>query len=671
MTKTFLGSGLSTLALTAALLGSTSPAGAERYLFDILFGDRGTQGSSAQMQQGRDGGWRNAVPQRNVAPGRAGPEGAQRAVPQRQTPPAAQIAAPRFHDFAAPPLARVDFAGLTSAVSGSVGDDAASSFIKALDGLSGFELLAEKKIAAALVEYYAENPHFIWVDESGPNERADKVLDVLGNADSFGLSHVDYAVHVPLPADALVANPDDRMKALVRFEMALTARVLRYARDAKLGRLDPDKLSGYHDFPTKRFDEKTVLQVLAYTAKPVAYLHSLHPQNELFAALGQELKTLRAEAGDEIAVARDTFVRPGGSHPEFSKILRIIERDADDEFRAEHGALLVAHLGSETYAKELVPIIKAAQRQHNLKPDGIVGSRTVNALAGESKAERIQKVLLSMERLRWHPSYLGSTRVMINAPSFTASYSEDGVEKLSMNAVVGKPSSQTYFFHDEIEYVEFNPYWGVPRSIIVNEMLPKLRRDPGYLDRAGYEVIDPRGKRVSSTAVNWSAYGANVPYGVRQPPGSRNALGELKIMFPNSHDIYMHDTPEKSLFSRASRAYSHGCVRLEDPRAMAAAVLRTTVDDVAGEVRKGRNMRRDVPSRIPVYVGYFTAWPGQSGSVSYYDDIYERDAHLRKALAKVEAGRRAGADPLLVAPEGWREKHEDGKDLQAAEQHTR
>ncbi len=154
-----------------------------------------------------------------------------------------------------------------------------------------------------------------------------------------------------------------------------------------------------------------------------------------------------------------------------------------------------------------------------------------------------------------------------------------------MRVVVGQKSNQTYFFSDTIETVEYNPYWGVPHSIIVNEMLPKLYEDPAYLDDIGYEVTTASGAPISSTAVDWHAVALKkLPINVRQRPGDDNALGELKILFPNSHAIYMHDTPSKRLFQRDSRAFSHGCVRLEDPRAMAAAVLGKPVDYIASRI---------------------------------------------------------------------------------------
>jgi murein L,D-transpeptidase YcbB/YkuD len=262
----------------------------------------------------------------------------------------------------------------------------------------------------------------------------------------------------------------------------------------------------------------------------------------------------------------------------------------------------------------------------------------VAALAGESRASRQEKVRIAMEQIRWLPSDLGSPRVFINQPAFTASYIEGGEEKLKTRTVIGGTGNQTSFFFDEIKQVDYNPYWGVPQSIIVNEMLPRLRNDPGYLDRAGYEVTDSKGKRIPSSSINWSQYGGKVPFNVRQAPSEANALGELKILFPNKHAIYMHDTPQKSYFERDMRALSHGCVRLQDPRGMAAAVLGTSVEHVAEKLGKGHSTEK-VTRRIPVYVAYFTAWPDMTGKVEYFGDVYGRDARLRQAIEATEAVR--------------------------------
>jgi murein L,D-transpeptidase YcbB/YkuD len=169
-------------------------------------------------------------------------------------------------------------------------------------------------------------------------------------------------------------------------------------------------------------------------------------------------------------------------------------------------------------------------------------------------------------------------------------------------------------------------------------MLPRLRSDPDYLDRSGYEVTDAKGRRIPSSSIDWSQYGGKVPFSVRQAPSEANALGELKILFPNKHAIYMHDTPQKAFFQRDMRALSHGCVRLQDPRGMAAAVLGTSIDYVAQKLKQGHSSEK-VTRKIPVYVAYFTAWPDLSGKVEYFGDVYDRDTRLRQALDATEAVR--------------------------------
>ncbi|HSM19454.1 MAG TPA: L,D-transpeptidase family protein, partial [Hyphomicrobiales bacterium] len=258
----------------------------------------------------------------------------------------------------------------------------------------------------------------------------------------------------------------------------------------------------------------------------------------------------------------------------------------------------------------------------------------------ETRQDKIDKLVLAMERARWLPAYLGNRYVFINEPAFQATYSETGKEPLSMRVVVGKKENQTYFFADKVEKVEYNPYWGVPESIIINEMVPKLYRDPSYLDRLGYEVTTQSGRRVSSRSVDWYGVASRrVPINVRQPPGRKNALGLVKIMFPNKHSIYMHDTPAKQLFEKDMRAFSHGCVRLQKPREMAAAVLGKSVDYVDRRIAQGRNDSEQVTGNIPVYVSYFTAWPAADGKVRYYDDMYERDMYLARAIERTEAAR--------------------------------
>ncbi|MGB7431365.1 MAG: L,D-transpeptidase family protein, partial [Ahrensia sp.] len=342
---------------------------------------------------------------------------------------------------------------------------------------------------------------------------------------------------------------------------------------------------------------------------------------------------------DSIDFPDNLLLKPGTANDALPLVIKAIKRNLRAETRQVHQASLDTYTGSINYDEALVALVRDVQRDLGLAPDGIVGPKTAARLGGESPDVRIAKITYAMERLRWHPEQYGDRQVVINQPEFRVRYMENGKTALAMNVVVGTLQNQTYFFHDEIETVVFNPYWGVPQSIIVNEFLPKLHRDPGYLDRAGYVVSTYGGKQVSSSSVNWRQYSSGVPFNVRQKPGPKNALGELKILFPNEHAIYMHDTPAKSLFARDSRAYSHGCVRLEDPRAMAAAVLGKDMSYVRSQLGGYEHAER-VSDKVPVYVSYFTAWPDDSGAIAYHADVYKRDEHLQKALATVASARK-------------------------------
>ncbi len=553
----------------------------------------------------------------------------------------AKITGPGYNAYKADRLVKVDFSGLSNGLSPVAYQPSADPvrFAEAVANLADYELLAERDVAAALTAYYAENRDFVWVSDGAPNARATDAIRAMGEAAGYGLDPADYSVTIP-PATA--TNREMRGSDLIRFEMALSARALRYVRDATMGRIDPNRISGYYDFPAKPVNLQAAVKTMSQSANVRAFLETQHPQNPEYNALRVELEALEAEADDEVVIDPKLLVKPGETNPELPKVLGLIARNLDDEMGGDFGEVLYRQGRSEVYTDELVSVIKAVQTRAGLKADGVLGPRTVNTLAGISKAERLDKVRIALEQLRWMPSQLGDTRVFVNQPSFVASYIENGEEKLSTRVVVGAPATQTSFFFDEIEQVDYNPYWGVPQSILVNEMLPRLRRDPGYLDRAGYEVVDAKGKRIPSSSVNWGAYGSKVPFGVRQTPSEANALGELKILFPNKHAIYMHDTPQKKLFERDARALSHGCIRLQNPRGMAAAVLGTSVDHVVEKLAKGHSSEK-VARKIPVYVAYFTAWPTLSGQVEYFADVYGRDTRLKLALEATQAVRAPGS----------------------------
>jgi murein L,D-transpeptidase YcbB/YkuD len=497
-------------------------------------------------------------------------------------------------------------------------------------------VLAEPEIAAAVSQHYAANPGLLWLGADGkPNIRAQAVSIVFANAEKVGLEPADYAVAAP------AADAADADLSAARYEVEMTARAIRYGLDASTGRVDPNKLSGYHDFPKGRGNAKAVAERL-FSGQTAAELRAMNPDSKYFRALREELAALDEQEDDAIVIPADTLVKPGETSAQLPNILAAIRKKGSDALRQQFAAELAEPAAGEpareTMTPELTELVKAFQKEMGLGADGVVGRNTVSKLTDVDVETKRRRVIIAMEQLRWHPRDLGSRHVFINQPAFVARYVNGGRTQLAMRVVVGTRANQTSFFHDVIETVEYNPYWGIPESILVNEYLPKLRANPAYFDERGYEVADSKGRRMSSASINWNQVGRGSGLSVRQSPGEANALGELKILFPNKHAIYMHDTPARNLFNNSVRAYSHGCVRLHKPREMAAAVLGKNTDYIAQRLGQGHGAD-DVPGNIPVYVAYFTAWPDDDGKVGYFADIYGRDDRVEKAFDATRSAR--------------------------------
>lgn len=625
------------LATISLLSGMTAlyaaPAGALT-LMDML---RGGPGKSREAGQGRDVPVYQEIPPNRMNQGlpgvREGTVAAGTAARDSDPEPAPRISGPRYYTYKSESVRAVSSKGFTTA----------------LPFFDSARISAPATIAAAVEAYYGTGSEPVWVTEGAINDRAKAVMAFFETVGTSGLDPADYTVSIPSPdvtasiGDAPAApeaqGNEAWQKALAQFELKLSVKVLTYVQDTQRGRVDPNKLSGYHDFKLKDINLAPVLKMARLSPDIGKYLASREPSDANFQALKTELARLHAEeTGNHVAINLQTAVKPGGSSTEMASIIGAIERRGSDSLKSAHSVTFAGYSGGSEYTPELVALVEAFQKERGLRPDGIIGQATVRAMTGDSVEAKISKVTVAMEQARWLPSDLGQRFVFINQPAFKAYYHEEGQEKFDMRVVIGSKANQTYFFQDNIRTVEFNPYWGVPQSIIVNEMLPKSRNDPSYLDRLGYQV-EVGGRAVSSTSVNW--YGSTSGVSVRQPPGSDNALGELKILFPNAHAIYMHDTPSKSFFQRDNRALSHGCIRLAEPRKMAAAVLGTTVDDVGKQIAAGKNRAVSVPEKIPVYIAYFTAWPDRNGKVAYFGDVYDRDEYVLKAFAITSKARGA------------------------------
>ncbi|UWF59731.1 L,D-transpeptidase family protein [Brucella sp. 2716] len=638
------------LGLATSVLLPPVQAQAANSLLELFQQRRQTQTQPAQPQA--------AAPASNAPKAVSAPQAPVRALPpvqQRVT-----VQGPQIYDYKPQALVKVDFDALDMQVTAATEPvqidpltsgmspirpqaknqtPAKRAFDAAMGYLKSIDVKAEKPIAEALVAYYSSNRTFLWSADDKVLDRAKQLAAFFARADEDGLNPDEYAVTIP--ADNFDSDKrDERQQKLAEFEIRMSARALRYAIDAGEGRIIADRLSGFHDLPRTRVNPKAVLEQLARESDPSAYLHGFQPDNAQYAALKRALADTEPPRGKPIRISFDGVIKPGDKSEQLSKVVALISRHAPADYLAQHRDVLAAHADASVYDPELVSAIKDYQKLSGGTPDGLIGRATISALQGEQTSIRRDRILYSMERLRWLPHDFGKRYVMVNQPAYRAGYYEDGQQKLGMNVVIGSPTHQTYFFYNKVQTVVFNPSWGVPRSIILNEMLPKVMRDTSYLDRNGYEVY-ANGKKVSASAVNWSAVATGKAHiGIRQKPSLDNSLGELKILFPNAHDIYMHDTPAKSYFKRDMRALSHGCIRLERPRDMAAAVLGTSVknlDKYFGKDERGIK----VPEPVPVYIAYFTAWPDADGKIHYYGDIYDRDSGLQKAFDKTATTRLA------------------------------
>ena len=560
---------------------------------------------------------------------------------KQEVKPLPRVTGPRYYTYKADALKRVAVDKLADpVVTSSISTDvtpAGDAGIRA--AFASVNVRTTPDAAKAVETFYGDYKKLVWIDGTGVSEKAKAAIAVLADAAAVGLDPWDYAVQIP-PESFDSADMNKRYGELAAFEIGLSSAVATYVQDAVRGRIDPNRISGYHDFKRKDVNLVGALKNIALSSNVKGYLESRSPASGEFQALKAELARLKAETGgdERVVIADGTLVKPGESNPELANIVKGVVKHGSDALKTDHSVTIAAYKGTPEYTPELVALVEAFQKENGLKPDGVVGKASIRKLVGgDSAADKVAKVEVALEQARWLPVDLGARHVFINQPAFMVYYYEEGREKFSMRTVVGSKSNQTYFFQDRVQTVEVNPYWGVPQSIIINEMLPKLRNDPSYLDRMGYEVA-VGGRAVPSSSVNW--HGSTAGVSVRQPPSGDNALGELKILFPNTHAIYMHDTPSKSFFKKDMRALSHGCVRLAEPRKMAAAVLGVSEADVGKEIAAGGNKALSVKADIPIYIAYFTAWPNKDGAVEYFDDVYGRDDYMRKAFTATRAARQ-------------------------------
>ncbi|MTI00340.1 peptidoglycan-binding protein [Roseibium sp. RKSG952] len=478
--------------------------------------------------------------------------------------------------------------------------------------------------------YVSRNYDPVWLSPNGLTENARLTLEAFADANVHALNPQNYDP-IGLSERARTAKTAADWATL---DIDLSIQFLRYATHLSSGRVQPNKINKALNL----FPDRPVAAELFSNAEAAidysAFLTSLAPQTPNYRRLQLRLQDYRgkAAAGGFTLVPDGDVLKPGMSDPRLD-ILR--QRLTEEDYLLAGGHTGDIYDGS-LYDGSLVEAVETFQSYHGLETDGVIGPATLAALNTPIRDKLIQ-MELNMERRRWMPDYFGDTYVFVNLADQNLKVVKGDQTWHTAPVVVGKPYHATPVFSNEMSYVEVNPYWNVPRSIATNEYLPSLQRNPSSLSGKGIRVFQ-NGAEIAPAQVAWNSYSkSNFPFRLRQDPGNGNALGRIKFMFPNKFNIYIHDTPAKSLFNRAQRDFSHGCIRVSDPFALGDVLLASQGYDRAKlESLRDSGQRHVITldQKIPVHLTYLTAWMNKDGSTHFREDIYGRDEVLQNALAK-------------------------------------
>jgi murein L,D-transpeptidase YcbB/YkuD len=523
----------------------------------------------------------------------------------------------------------------TSVTSNAVADTAPSAAAASLPAAiqSHLETAGERlPVGQRSVEVEALNAFYqqrefqpMWVAHGSLNGRSATLLEALKQSDREGLDPDDYApLEAPSPASSVDAWAD--------VEIGLSARLLRYATDVRVGRVaaasvDPDQV-----VQAKTLEPAALLMSAADAPDFDRFLRSLPPSDPVYRGMRDALARMRelAAAGGWRPVGDGPKLSPGMDDPRVPALRRRLAASGDLSGEARPGT---------HYDDSLRRAVVSFQERHGLAADGVIGPQTLNAL-NTPVDQRIRQLILNMERWRWMPEQLGDPHIIVNMAGFDLRFVEHDKTVLDMRVVVGKPARRTPVFSAPVTHITFNPPWYVPRTIAVEDMLPKLRRNPGYFPSHSIRVISTGGEQsyeVNPSKIDWSAYSRNnFPFRFRQDPGPKNALGRIKFSLTNPFQVYLHDTPSRGLFSKPVRTFSSGCIRVEKPIELAARLLENNDGWSDARIREtiDANKTRTITlvEPVPIHLVYLTAWSAEDGSVQFREDIYGRDQRLAEIL---------------------------------------
>jgi murein L,D-transpeptidase YcbB/YkuD len=501
----------------------------------------------------------------------------------------------------------------------------------------------DRKAERAAVEkfYTARDFAPLWTQGGSLTASAKGVVARLKDAASDGLNASDY----PVPDFAAATTPD----ALAEAELKLTASMLDYARQAQSGRMHWSQVSGDIQYPEHPTDPTEVLSNVTAAKDASAALDSYNPPHKLYRELKAKLAELRGQGDGPVIQIADgpalKFTPTSGKRPAVE-----MEDARVPQLRAKLG--ITEDADDTHYDAKVAEAVRKFQSGAELKPTGVLDDKTVKAINSPKRDRQIDIVLVNMERWRWLPRELGAPAignayVILNIPDYTLKVMQNGGQVWTTKVVTGQPGIHaTPLLTETMKFITVNPTWNVPPSIIYNEYLPALQQDPTVLERMGLKLDRARDGSIH----------------ISQPPGERNALGRIRFNFPNKFLVYQHDTPDKNLFAREERPFSHGCMRVQNPDQYASILLNITEPNAHYTPDKIRSMYGQseidlkFPTPIPVNITYQTAFVDDAGKLEFRKDVYGRDANM---LALLRAGKSkdlenviAHSQPNYVRPAG-------------------
>jgi len=462
--------------------------------------------------------------------------------------------------------------------------------------------------------------------------RAEAMLAVVDASRDHGLDPADY--HAETLRRIVSAGPPSDARAAADRELVLTDALVRLAYHLRFGKVNPREL--YPDWNFTRalgaIDPAQALEAAIAAPDLRAAIEAYAPQLPQYRALQAGLAAHReiAVRGGWPAVTTGPTLKPGVSDARVAALRERLAASGD----------LPADAAAEPngFDSSLEDAVKRFQSRHGLAADGAVGRKTIAAL-NVDVARRIEQIRVNLERARWVAQDLTGDFLVVDIAGFDAALYLDGERVWHSRVVVGRPYRRTPVFRATMKYLVLNPTWTVPPTILREDVLPRVAKDPAYLARNRMHVVDDRARPVDAARVDWPQYPARpFPYQIVQDPGDDNALGRIKFMFPNSHSVYLHDTPARALFDRTERTYSSGCIRIERPIELAALLLadaeRWSAERVREAIATGETRTVLVRREVPVLLLYFTAAPNGAGGIGFRPDVYDRDGPVRAALGR-------------------------------------